>query len=522
VRGIFGCLVDEHPRSHLDAFRWFGSLTRVAGVAPRDLVVVSTSNNFSDVLQYMQSAGVTVRRISAEGTAATYPSRAVAELASTAPRADGYVALTGHDVAIIEDPRRLVLPEKSIGITLVAGVLPPPVDLIRVFAEAGLTTPAFLGEQQESSGSVRDSAGELGLVLIPSALLPATAGLWEHWTRFLAEQPLLPEPYSSAHSQTGLLLAAAAADIDLIVLDNRWNVSLDDASPTAAPADPPAMIHYHDRVDATGLLKPVGVPLVDERIAAVNGAVRDLWQNAFPNATFWEWRYRTNPQLGSGIGSRGDSLREKRRLLAALISALRPVSVLDVGCGDGEATRGLPIPQYVGIDLSPEAIQRARRTRPTGEFLVGTVADHPVSAELTICLDVLIHQSSRNGYEKLVQRLLESTSGFLLLSGYERPPAKSPMVHFHEPLSSTLRRLSAGAKIYHLDNRHGMSTVIVAKLSGGRTKEWYRQYLRIRRIQLQFAVPQLRRALRMLADRHAFGWLVRNSPVPRFRPRGRG
>ena len=35
VAGVFSCVVDQHPRFHLEALRWFASLTTVAGVDPR-------------------------------------------------------------------------------------------------------------------------------------------------------------------------------------------------------------------------------------------------------------------------------------------------------------------------------------------------------------------------------------------------------------------------------------------------------------------------------------------------------
>ena len=37
--GTFSCVIDTHPRFHLDALRWFASLTRLAGVEPADLVI---------------------------------------------------------------------------------------------------------------------------------------------------------------------------------------------------------------------------------------------------------------------------------------------------------------------------------------------------------------------------------------------------------------------------------------------------------------------------------------------------
>ncbi|HYO54248.1 class I SAM-dependent methyltransferase [Archangium sp.] len=50
--------------------------------------------------------------------------------------------------------------------------------------------------------------------------------------------------------------------------------------------------------------------------------------------------------------------------------------VLDVGCGPGQLTRELdPTVQVVGLDLSPEMIELARRGRPSGEYRVHSYRD---------------------------------------------------------------------------------------------------------------------------------------------------
>lgn len=45
--------------------------------------------------------------------------------------------------------------------------------------------------------------------------------------------------------------------------------------------------------------------------------------------------------------------------------------VLDVGCGPGHLTAGLPgSVEVVGIDISPEMIKKAKHARPIGRYLV--------------------------------------------------------------------------------------------------------------------------------------------------------
>ncbi|MDP1631639.1 MAG: class I SAM-dependent methyltransferase [Caulobacter sp.] len=74
--------------------------------------------------------------------------------------------------------------------------------------------------------------------------------------------------------------------------------------------------------------------------------------------------------------SRSDQ-RHHHRLLAALIAEARPQArVLEVGCGEGvfyESLRGHRPAAYLGVDVSPLAIDRARRsvTDPVATFSVG-------------------------------------------------------------------------------------------------------------------------------------------------------
>ena len=58
--GLFSCVLDEHPRFHLDALRWFACLTEVAGVHPGELVAHVVGDAHSDVLDFLRGKGVSV------------------------------------------------------------------------------------------------------------------------------------------------------------------------------------------------------------------------------------------------------------------------------------------------------------------------------------------------------------------------------------------------------------------------------------------------------------------------------
>jgi hypothetical protein len=60
--------------------------------------------------------------------------------------------------------------------------------------------------------------------------------------------------------------------------------------------------------------------------------------------------------------------------------------------------------------------------------------------EMVLCLEVLIHQSTREEYDRLVGFLAEHTERTLLVSGYGRKDKPHHMLHFYEPLSVSLTK----------------------------------------------------------------------------------
>ena len=70
-------------------------------------------------------------------------------------------------------------------------------------------------------------------------------------------------------------------------------------------------------------------------------------------------------------------------------------SIIEVGCATGELARYLrhryPRARYIGYDISPAAIARARQ-KCDATFICGHFQDYPTRAALVICRDVVHHQ----------------------------------------------------------------------------------------------------------------------------------
>ena len=261
-----------------------------------------------------------------------------------------------------------------------------------------------------------------------------------------------------------MVLALTAEEIATEQLDVRWNTPIHD--PSRIPANPPApaVIHYHQEIDSEGRIRTTGYPAIDRQIERVNESIAQLWRQAFPTVTFWQWRHLSEPELGSESGNQGDTVDATRQLVMAVLDAVAPASVLDVGCGDGVVTHDVPMPDYVGIDVSAEAVRRAEAVRPDGRFLLGRLADFTVRAAS--------RHLHRRGDPRTGRRQLQDASGPVVGVrrssasdlGDERPPdTERPTHHFHEPLSATLRAVASDAECYPVREEDRIATFVILR-----------------------------------------------------------
>jgi SAM-dependent methyltransferase len=171
----------------------------------------------------------------------------------------------------------------------------------------------------------------------------------------------------------------------------------------------------------------------------------------FNNRDFWNDRYETNIEKGSGPGSRNKNLELKRQIVSHYIKKYQIESILDLGCGDIELIRDLDIKNYYGVDISDVVIKRNQTIRPDLVFERSNICNmlFTENADMVLCLDVLIHQKSYADYEAVIRTALDRAGKLALISGYIQPP-EGWNVFFHEPLDRTIARLAPSAQISHL------------------------------------------------------------------------
>lgn len=173
----------------------------------------------------------------------------------------------------------------------------------------------------------------------------------------------------------------------------------------------------------------------------------------FDNQSFWNIRYLENIELGSGVGSRGETAQYKLDIIKNFIENNEHDSVLDIGCGDFEILKNMNFKsQYHGVDVSDVVIKRNSELYPQHKFtsknFSKTSSDEltEFASDIVLCFDVLIHQHKRDEYEKLVMNIVNMCNSTGLISGYLRKPNtefSSKITSWHEPLDETLQRFGA-------------------------------------------------------------------------------
>ena len=171
------------------------------------------------------------------------------------------------------------------------------------------------------------------------------------------------------------------------------------------------------------------------------------------NRDFWDDRYRTLPWLGSGPGSRGIAQHYKAHLLERALRKNEIASVVDVGCGDmcwlrtdRLSARDLHHVRYVGLDISDDAVRVNGRNFPGLDFERYDLCSDPLPrrADLVVCFDVLIHQTSREQFDRCLKHLLDGITRHALVS-YKNPdrpqaPAAPHLDDFDVSIEADFRR----------------------------------------------------------------------------------
>ena len=138
----------------------------------------------------------------------------------------------------------------------------------------------------------------------------------------------------------------------------------------------------------------------------------------FDSAEYWKRRYASGGN--SGNGSYGALAEFKAQSLNSFIRDNRIESIVEYGSGDGNQLGLIKIANYLGLDVSPDAIKRTSEmytADPTKRFQVYDPdtfrAGSNEQAELSISMDVILHLTEDTRYGKYMENLLNSGTRYI-------------------------------------------------------------------------------------------------------------
>lgn len=129
------------------------------------------------------------------------------------------------------------------------------------------------------------------------------------------------------------------------------------------------------------------------------------------------WRERYSAGGTSGPGSYNHLAMFKAEVLNAFVTDEQIASIIEFGCGDGNQLSLAQYPAYLGLDVSPAAIDQCRERfagDKTKQFkLIADYADE--QAELAISLDVIYHLVEDDVFEMYMRRLFRAATRYVMI-----------------------------------------------------------------------------------------------------------
>jgi len=134
------------------------------------------------------------------------------------------------------------------------------------------------------------------------------------------------------------------------------------------------------------------------------------------SSEYWDRRYRTGGN--SGPGSKDRLAEFKATFLNKFVDQHQIVSVIEYGSGDGEQLKLASYPEYMGVDVSEEALKKCRALFAgdiSKRFLRSDAVPPNSKADLSMSLDVIYHLVEDSVFDTYMRRLFESAEKFVIV-----------------------------------------------------------------------------------------------------------
>jgi SAM-dependent methyltransferase len=148
--------------------------------------------------------------------------------------------------------------------------------------------------------------------------------------------------------------------------------------------------------------------------------------SGFSSSHYWDARYRSEGNSGSGSYNR--LAKFKADVLNEFVRENIIGTIIEFGSGDGSQLMLAQYPSYLGVDISPSAIERTRAlfaNDTTKQFIHVDELRRDRSAELTLSLDVIYHLVEDQVFEAHMERLFAASRIYVVIyaSNFDRRDA---------------------------------------------------------------------------------------------------
>lgn len=162
-----------------------------------------------------------------------------------------------------------------------------------------------------------------------------------------------------------------------------------------------------------------GIPFVGSLARRISALLKRI---TFRDSNLY-WKSRYNKGGLSGGGSYGKFAEFKADILNSFVREKNIQSIIEFGCGDGHQLSLASYPSYIGLDISPAALQTCKdifKDDKTKSFFLydsnSFVDNHSVfKADLTLSLDVIYHLVEDSIFELYMQHLFASSKKFVII-----------------------------------------------------------------------------------------------------------
>lgn len=159
------------------------------------------------------------------------------------------------------------------------------------------------------------------------------------------------------------------------------------------------------------------IPLLGGVLVKINELIRSRIK--FVNSyQYWDDRYKSGGSSGSG--SYGRLSQFKAKVLNDFVKQKHIFSVIEWGCGDGNQLMLAVYPKYLGLDVSPTAINMCEEKFKTKDNYQFRLVDQYFGerSDLAVSLDVIYHLIEDDVFDAYMEKLFYSSTKYVIIYSY--------------------------------------------------------------------------------------------------------